>query len=138
MQIFRMLFPLKCADCGQRIKGERFQGIGPGSICEVCHKRLEKRREWTPEKMAQQVINTINKDFLPEDTDEVHAILAEYGDAWYESDQEHMRLALLRLANGDKHALMSLVKEAKRDYRDILMEVDHVYGPDWLERYVNE
>lgn len=141
MQIFRMLFPLKCEECGQIIKGERFQGPGPGSICEVCNKRLEEERERGYEKAnrktAQQVVDRVNKDFPPEDIDEVFTILADYGKARYEkADQEYMRLAILRLANGDKQKLPRLVKAAKLDYRDILAEIQGEYGLDWLERYV--
>ena len=75
MQILRMLFPLKCDECGQIIKGERFQGLGPGSICEVCNKRLEEERERRYEeanrKKAQQVIDCVNRDFPPEEIDEI-------------------------------------------------------------------
>ncbi|HYP29406.1 MAG TPA: hypothetical protein VE262_22030 [Blastocatellia bacterium] len=143
MQIFRMLFPLRCEECGRVIKGEGFSGLGPGAICEACNKRLEEVRKLTYEASnrttARQVIDRVNKDFPAEDADEVLAVLADYGKAEYEkSDQEFIRLAILRLANGDKQKLPSLVKMAKLDYRDILAPIHDEYGQNWLERFVNE
>jgi hypothetical protein len=37
-----MLFPPKCAECGQRIKGEKFEGLGPGWRCQACTIRVEE------------------------------------------------------------------------------------------------
>lgn len=141
MQIFRILFPVKCEECGQIIQGERFQGLGPGPICEVCYKRIEAERKQRDEKssrkISQQVMDRVNRDFLPEDVDEVLAILTDYGKARHEQgDKEFMRLAILRLANGDKQKLPRLVKVAKLDYRDILAEIHREYGQDWLERFI--
>ncbi len=143
MKIFRALFPLKCEECGKIIKGETYPGLRPGPLCEACHNRLEEERvrrdRETNRERAQQVVDRVTKDFLPEDIHEVFTILAEYGKAKSESpDQEFMQLAVLRLANGDKEKLAKLVRVAKGDRRDILAEIYREYGQDWLERFVNE
>jgi hypothetical protein len=142
MQLFRRLFSVKCEECGRLIQGEGYPGLGPGAICEGCYKRIEAERERQYEessrKISQQVIDRVNKDFPPEDRDEVLRRLTEYGKARYEhGDQEFMRLAILRLANGDKQKLLGLVKMAKVDYRDILGTIHQEYGTDWLKKYIS-
>ncbi|HVF89993.1 MAG TPA: hypothetical protein VNH22_07990 [Blastocatellia bacterium] len=143
MQIFRMLFPLKCEECGQIIRGEKFPGPGPGSICEACYNRIQAERRRRDEEssriISQKVMDRVKKDFLPGDVDEVLRILTDYGkDRGEQGDKEFMRLAILRLANGDKEKLPGLVKVAKMDFRDILAPIQREYGQDWLERFTSE
>jgi hypothetical protein len=143
MQIFRMLFPLKCEECGQIIRGEKFPGPGPGSICEACYNRIQAERRRRDEEssriISQKVMDRVKKDFLPGDVDEVLRILTDYGkDRGEQGDKEFMRLAILRLANGDKEKLPGLVKVAKMDFRDILAPIQREYGQDWLERFTTE
>jgi hypothetical protein len=49
-----------------------------------------------------------------------------------------MRLAILRLANGNKNKLPGLIKTAKDDYRNILSAIHNQYGQDWIEKFLNE
>jgi len=51
---------------------------------------------------AQHVTDRVKKDFRPEDVDEALAILDQYGKDKWEDSPEFMRLAVLRLANGNK------------------------------------
>lgn len=143
MQIIEMLFRVKCEECGQRIKGEKFQGLGPGWTCQVCNRRIEEERdrkyEESNRKTAQQVIDRVKKDFRAKDIDEVLTILAEYGKKNHEKrDREFMRLAILRLANGDRQKVPGLVNLAKQDYRDVLLVIHREYGIHWVERFVSE
>jgi hypothetical protein len=51
----------------------------------------------------------------------VRACLAEYGVASHEREVPRVRLAILRLSEGQRDRLKQLVGLAKRDYRDVLM-----------------
>ena len=80
----------------------------------------------------------VKKDFRPEDVDETLAILDQYGKDKWEDSPEFMRLAVLRLANGDKRKSPGLIQTAKYDYRDILGAIHYQYGQDWVEKFLNE
>ena len=81
----------------------------------------------------------VKKDFRPEDVDGALAILDQYGkDEWDMSPAEFMRLAILRVANGNIKKLPGLIQAAKDDYRNILSEVHYRYGQDWIEKFLNE
>ena len=80
---------------------------------------------------AQHVTDRVKKDFLPEDVYETLAILDQYGkDESDMSPAEFMRLAILRLANGNKQKLPGLIQTAKDDYRNILSAIHYHYGQD--------
>ena len=88
---------------------------------------------------VQQVTDRVKKDFRPEDVDEALAILDQYGkDQSDMSPAEFMRLAILRLANGNIKTLPGLVQTAKDDYRDILGAIHYKFGLDWIEKFLNE
>jgi hypothetical protein len=87
---------------------------------------------------AQHVTDRVKKDFRPEDVDEALAILDQYGKDKWEDSPEFMRLAVLRLANGNTKKLPGLIQTAKYDYRDILGEIHYQYGQDWVEKFLNE
>ncbi len=57
---------------------------------------------------AQHVTDRVKKDFRPEDVDEALGILDQYGkDEWDMSPAEFIRLAILRVANGNIKKLPS-------------------------------
>jgi hypothetical protein len=87
---------------------------------------------------AQHVTDRVKKDFRPEDVDEALGILDQYGREKWEDWPEFMRLAILRVANGNIKKLPGLIKAAKDDYRNILSEVHYRYGQDWVEKFLNE
>ncbi len=88
---------------------------------------------------AQHVTDRVKKDFRPEDVDEALGILDQYGkDEWDMSPAEFIRLAILRVANGNIKKLPGLIQAAKDDYRNILSEVHYRYGQDWIEKFLNE
>jgi hypothetical protein len=87
---------------------------------------------------AQHVTDRVKKDFRPEDVDEALGILDQYGREKWEDWPEFMRLAILRVANGNIKKLPGLIKAAKDDYRNILSEVHNRYGQDWVEKFLNE
>jgi hypothetical protein len=87
---------------------------------------------------AQHVTDRVKKDFRAEDVVEALGILDRYGknksDAW----PELMRLAILRLANGNIKKLPGLIRTAKEDFRNILGAIHYQYGQDWIEKFLNE
>lgn len=87
---------------------------------------------------AEQMMDRVKKDFQFEDVAEALGILDQYGDDEREESPEFMRLAVLRLANGNKQKLPGLIRTAKWDYRNILGEVQYQYGQDWVEKFLNE
>ena len=87
---------------------------------------------------AQHVTDRVKKDFRPEDVDEALGILDQYGREKWEDWPEFMRLAILRVANGNIKKLPGLIKAAKDDYRNILSEAHYRYGQDWVEKFLNE
>lgn len=87
---------------------------------------------------VQQVMDRVKKDFRPEDVDEALGILDQYGEDKSDEWPEFMRLAILRLANGNKQKLPGLIQTAKYDYRNILGAIHYQYGQDWVEKFLNE
>ena len=87
---------------------------------------------------AQHVTDRVKKDFRPEDVDEALGILDQYGREKWEDWPEFMRLAILRMVNGNMKKLPGYVQSAKEDYRNILSEVLYLYGKDWIEKFLNE
>jgi hypothetical protein len=51
--------------------------------------------------------------------------LAAYGAAEHEREPDRVRLAILKLADGDAEEVASLVRAASRDYRDVLMWAEY-------------
>jgi len=149
MQLIEKLFFKRCEECGQIIKGESFPGLGPGRMCETCkrkldgvHKAQEAQEAAQPEESdpetLRQVIDRVKKDFPPEDFDEVLVILSEFGKARFEKgNPAFMRLAILRLANGDKRTLPGLVKMAKEHRTFILVMVHAMYGRNWQKEFAD-
>jgi len=57
MQIIERLFGIKCAECRQKITGEKFRDLGPGWLCQSCHDKLKeelKRKEEESKRMEQE------------------------------------------------------------------------------------
>jgi hypothetical protein len=73
-----------------------------------------------PERTAADVERIVKRDFPPEDFALVMAILNEYV-ARFNDNPSPVRLAALRLANGNVARLRTLVESAKRDYRDVIL-----------------
>jgi hypothetical protein len=84
----------------------------------------------------QNVLDRVRKDFAPSEIAEVIELLSWYGEASHERDPELMRLAILRLVNGDLDKLWHWVDMAKRDWRDVLLAVHQTYGHDWPEGFL--
>lgn len=78
----------------------------------------------------------VRRDFAEPDVAAVSALLATYGVESYERDAHLIRLALLRVVNGDRTALVQWVAWAKRDWRDVLAAVHQTYGHAWVAGFL--
>jgi hypothetical protein len=55
----------------------------------------------------------------------VYDALATYGAASYEQEADRVRLAILKLSEGNLEQALAMVAAAKRDYRDVLMWAEY-------------
>ena len=85
---------------------------------------------------AADVEAVLRRDFAAEDVDAVRALVATYGGEPYERDPHFIRLALLRIVNGDRTALVQWVTWAKWDWRDVLAAVHQTYGHVWVASFL--
>ena len=71
-----------------------------------------------------------------EDRRGVREALARYGAESYEPEHDRVRLAILKLADGDAEHVQSLVATAKRDFRDVLAwaEYPEQMSAEWSRR----
>ena len=60
-----------------------------------------------------------------EDRGQVREALASYGVEAYEREPDRVRLAILKLSDGEVAKVLSLVSAAKQDYRDVLMWAEY-------------
>ena len=68
----------------------------------------------------RQLLDAIERDFSADARSEVLAIVDQYGAEPQEREPERVRLAIVRLAAGDREQLPMLLYAAKCDYRDVL------------------
>ena len=65
MGLLESLFGTKCAECGQKIKGEKFQALGPGWLCQICYRKLEeerKQKDKERKRRTEEKLNRISKE----------------------------------------------------------------------------
>ena len=72
----------------------------------------------------QQLLDAIRCDFPGSERAAVLAIVDQYGAEAHEREPERVRLAIIRLAAGDREKLPQLLNAAKVDYRDVLAWAD--------------
>ena len=71
---------------------------------------------YTKKKLIEKI-----QTYWPEDNrQEIIDLLDQYGVESYEKEVTRVQLAILKLCQGDRSQLQTLVKTAKTDYRDIL------------------
>jgi len=72
-------------------------------------------------QLSAKVIEAIDR-FVPQEKREaVIRLLAGYGDAAHEKEAERIHLIILKIGELDLERMDTLVKMAKRDYRDVIM-----------------
>jgi len=60
-----------------------------------------------------------------EDRRRVRQALESYGADKYEQEPERLRLAILKLSDGDVEKVLSITKAAKQDFRDVLLWAEY-------------
>jgi len=84
-----------------------------------------------PEVTDKDVIRIVRRDLPKTQFDEVISILNEYGTEGWQRSVSRVRLAVLKLANGDLEALRREIEAAKRDYRDVLAYAEY---PEYMQK----
>lgn len=75
--------------------------------------------------LSNKVIATASSVFGGEEIEQVLEALALYGTESFEREPERVRLAILKLSEGDPDRLCHFVDSAKADYRDVLYWTEH-------------
>jgi hypothetical protein len=83
-------------------------------------------RQPTPAVTLADVDRIALRDYPAEQVDEVLALLRSYGVESWEVEVPRVRLALLRLGDGDMAKLRLHLDYAKRDYRDVLLGAEYL------------
>lgn len=79
----------------------------------------------TPEVTRSDVERIVRRDFLPEQFNTVMSLLDEYGPEAWQCERARVRLAALKLADGDLQKLRHQIASAKCDYRDVLSGAEY-------------
>ena len=77
------------------------------------------------------VIRIVKRDYATAQFDTVMSILNEYGTEDWQRGVNRVRLAVLKLANGDIQVLRREIDVAKRDYRDVLAYAEY---PEYMKK----
>lgn len=78
-----------------------------------------------PQVTARDVERVVRRDFPVDEYGAVMAILSEYGtEKWY-GEPLRVRLAALKVANGNLQQLRACIESAKSDYRDVLAAAEY-------------
>src|SRR5581483_7665962 len=78
-----------------------------------------------PRVTAADIERVVRRDFPEAQVADVLAMLAEYGTEIWHKERERVRLAALKLVNGDVGKLRSTIDRAKLDYRDVLAPAEY-------------
>lgn len=84
-----------------------------------------------PHVTAADIERVIRRDFPEAKFEDVLAILAEYGTEIWHKEPERVRLAALKLANGNMEELRRTIDRAKLDYRDVLAPAEY---PNFMQK----
>jgi len=84
-----------------------------------------------PEATESEVTRIVQRDFPAEQFDAVMSILNEYGTEDWQRGISRVRLAVLKLADGDLQALRRQIDVAKKDYRDVLAYAEY---PEYMQK----
>ena len=92
------------------------------------------------EPTKEMVLTKVRQLFPDDDPAEILAILDRYRVESYQRERERVQLACLKLSEGNKDKLVSAVKLAQSDYRDVLAPAEYpsydkigIVGADQLD-----
>ena len=84
-----------------------------------------------PEVTETDVIRIVHRDFPTKQFDAVMSILNEYGTEDWQRSVNRVRLAVLKLADGNLQALRREIDVARSDYRDVLAYAEY---PGYMQK----
>ena len=84
-----------------------------------------------PEVTDNDVTRIVRRDFPAEQFEDVMSILNDYGTEGGQHSISRVRLAVLKIADGDLQALGREINVAKRDYRDVLAYAEY---PEYMQK----
>ena len=84
-----------------------------------------------PDVTERDVVRIVQRDFPNKQFDDVISILNEYGTEGFHRSVSRVRIAVLKLADGDLQALRREINAAKRDYRDVLAYAEY---PEYMHK----
>jgi hypothetical protein len=90
------------------------------AVLNSVYYKVSQKQERIEMSLPQSVLHRVQRDFSPEECDEILQILSFYGTEDYEREEERVLLAVLKLSKGSIEAVWDYVDRAKKDYRDIL------------------
>jgi hypothetical protein len=79
-----------------------------------------------PDVTVSDVERVVRRDYHPGQVDEVLALLRTYGTESWEREATRVRVAILKLAEGDLSRLREQLAVAKQDYRDVLLGAEYL------------
>jgi hypothetical protein len=105
----------------------------------------------TPTITIKDIRRIIKRDFSLSIHNEVMEVLEEYGSKSWQTEKQRVRMAVLKLANGNFDELKRQVEIARCDYRDVLLNAEYplcaetmfkklsdgetrdIYKKDWMQ-----
>lgn len=78
-----------------------------------------------PNVSDADVARIVRRDFPPTAVDDAMSVVEAYGREAWEREPARVRLAALKLANGDVSELRRHITVAKTDYRDVLAAAEY-------------
>ena len=78
-----------------------------------------------PDVKQEDIDRIVRRDFPESQDDAVLDILQQYGAEKWHREGWRVKAAVLKLANGNLHALRIAMDVAKRDFRDVLMAAEY-------------
>jgi len=79
-----------------------------------------------PKVSAADVERVVKRDFSPEEVAAVLKALEAYGSKTWHNEVPRVRLAILKIANGDRDRLREALAMADVDYRDALCNAEYL------------
>ena len=84
-----------------------------------------------PEVTKNDVVRIVQRDFPAKQFDIVMSVLNSYGTEQWQRGVNRVRLAVLKLADGNLQVLRREIDAAKSDYRDVLALAEY---PEYMQK----
>lgn len=79
----------------------------------------------TPQVSKEDIRRIVNREFADSERKTAFSILEEYGSNEWHREPIRVRIAALKLSNGDIELLRQIIDTAKNDYRDTIAPAEY-------------